>query len=175
MPRLKFTRLAVDELVAYEARGVRGDYLDVSIPQDTLVVDMLSLTVLTEGEITYTRTEGFGLHPEVVARAGTVSGESELYDTILAGRLRAEVTSDTFAMYCLATVDRRPIRGQSLRLEAAQTSHVDPGLLLFVASGSITVNGTAIALQAPALLDVEKSVAGIYSDGGAMCVLVPKG
>jgi hypothetical protein len=154
---LEFTRLQVPGLQVYEASGVLGDTYFLSLGKDTPQAEVANVIVYLEGQVALSRTEGSlsPQHvPDQVRGAGDVSVE-KLIALIPAGKLRFEVVTPTFRYYCLTDPQRRPLGAFVHRLAPGDEHAFAIGRRLFVAEGSVVVQG--VTYEAPLHVALESA------------------
>jgi|AntAceMinimDraft_6_1070360.scaffolds.fasta_scaffold07717_3 hypothetical protein len=150
----------------------KGDVHEFVVNRDINIDDLAQISVHVEGEVEVYRSEA----PEVIRRiekAGNTSNEY-VWNVARRGKTIHRVTTDTYRYYCITDHLFRKLRSKTIRFDEAQSHQASPGVLVFVAMGSITVDNTQLA--APALFEVptrEESVV-LYGQPGALVLEIEK-
>jgi hypothetical protein len=137
-------------LLIREYYAVKDDVHEYVIKHDIDVKDLAQIAVYVEGAVEVTRSDAPGVIRRV-EKAGNTSNEYT-WEVARRGKTIHRVTTDTYRYYCITDHRLRKMQSKTIRFDDAQSHQASPGVLLFVAMGSITVDDKQ--LTAPAIFEV---------------------
>jgi len=158
---MKFTRITLDGMTAYEATGEYGDSYVSVIKKDTKPFESASIIAYVEGFVELSRELG-DRSPEYVENS--LRGEGGLscdyyVPNMPRGAIRYTVKTPTFRYYCLTDPLLRALNGKGVRIAAGASSSIPVGRRVFLAIGKVKI-GTK-TFTAPCQFLVKSKVASI--------------
>lgn len=160
---MRTRRVNLNELDCFEVSGVLGDTYHIDIPDgitdtQTMRSAMANIVIYANGtvETTFERYPG--------QRGERSAGASNIHYTWARpnpGRVSYRVTTEIFSYYCIKDKKNRPLAADDFKLTPGASAVIPPNKNLFIASGSVEVEGRK--LVAPAQVLTTKNVNVIAS------------
>lgn len=155
---MKTKRVSLSELDCFEVSGELGDTYHIDIPDgvsstQTMRSAIANIVIYFKGtaETTFERYPG-----ERGERSAGASNIHYKWTRPNPGRVSLRITSETFAYYCIKDKKNRPLVADDLKLVAGASAVISSNMNLFIASGSVQVEGKV--LNAPAQILTTKDV-----------------
>tara|TARA_R110000737_G_scaffold300777_2_gene307680 strand:- start:963 stop:1520 length:558 start_codon:yes stop_codon:yes gene_type:complete len=159
-------------LLIREYYAEKGDTHEFVLSRDMTQDDMAHIVAYTEGSVEVSRSDS----PEVIRRVETAGNTSNEYvwETALRGKTIHRVITDTYRYYCITDQLFRKMQSKTIRFDELQSQQVSSGVLVFVAMGAVTVNGTQ--LNAPALFisPTSEDATTLHGEPGTLVLEIEK-
>jgi len=138
---MKFSRIALDGMIAYEATGEYGDSYVMSLLKNTKPSEFAGVIAYVEGFVEMSRELG-ERSPEYVENS--LRGEGDLSCDYLVpnmprGAIRYTVNTPTFRYYCLTDPLLRGLDGKGVRIAAGKSASIPVGRRVFLSMGEVKI------------------------------------
>jgi hypothetical protein len=155
---MKTQRVDIRELDCFEVSGALGDTYHIDVPDG--VVDIQTMRSAIANVVLYSKGSAditFERYPgEVDKRSAGTSSIHHKWRRPDPGRVSFQITTETFAYYCIKDKKNRPLKADDFQLSSGASATIAPNMNLFIASGVIEVEGQT--LKAPAQVLTTSSV-----------------
>lgn len=150
-------------LLIREYFACNGETHEFVITRNMKPEEMTNIVVHLEGEVEISRSAT----PNIVRRIEKAGNTSNDYVWKVAprGRMIHRVITDTYRYYCITDRLFRKMKSRTIRFDQRQLNSVGTGMLVFVAMGSIEVEGKK--LDAPGIFSTPEGVKEIVLRGEA--------
>jgi hypothetical protein len=173
MAKFVINPLNYTDLMVFEITGNEGDYLETINKQDLTPDQISQKIIVTDGEMSHEKLTGDFANDAVLKRvAGESTFETPKYAVYGQGTFRFIASNGFLKYYCISRRDKKKIIGETLRPKAEETFIVEKGKLLFLAKGSIKING--VEFDAPNLLMIQTDNKTFTALVDVLAVAIPK-
>lgn len=147
----------------------RGDVHEFVFTRDTPRAEYTNLVAYIEGAVEISRSDS----PDVIRRVESAGNTSNEYVWEMAprGKQVHKVITDTYRYYCIADCWSRKMTSRTLRFPESGNEALTTGVLVFIAMGSVVVNG--VRLTAPAIFEVTTPTT-LFGEAGALVLEIEK-
>ena len=138
-----------------------GDVHEFVIARDMKREDMSHIVAYIEGSVEVSRSDS----PDIIRRVESAGNTSNDYvwDIAPRGKTIHRVISDKYRYYCITDHLFRKMRSKTIRFADTHAETLTPGVLVFIAMGSVEVDGKQ--LNAPAIFETVVPTPIIGNDG----------
>lgn len=167
---MKTQRVDLRELDCFEVSGVFGDTYHIDVPDG--VVDIQTMRAAIANVVLYSKGSAditFERYPgEVDKRSAGMSSIHHKWPRPNPGRVSFQITTETFAYYCIKDRKNRPLNANDFQLPAGASADIPPNMNLFVASGSIDIEDQRLTAPAQVLTTSSVRVTAVSDAFGAI-------